>query len=75
MISLCLVYIDRQDVLFPNSYESKTPSTPSNKRLATEVAIQVAEAVGGQKKGRKVDNRPLCSFCSKPRFFLLMLVG
>jgi hypothetical protein len=58
--------LHRQDVIFADSQESITPSTPSNKRLATEAAIQVAEDVGGHKKGRKVDNRPLCSFCSKP---------
>ena len=58
--------LHRQDVSFSDSYESKTPSTPSNKRPATEVAIQVAEVVEGYKKDRKVDNRPLCSFCSKP---------
>ena len=38
----------------------------SNKRPATEAAIQVAEVVAGHKKGRKMDNRPLCSFCYKP---------
>jgi hypothetical protein len=53
-------------VLFSDSQESKTPTNPANKRPATEAAIQVAEAVGGHKKGRKLDNRPLCSFCSKP---------
>jgi hypothetical protein len=55
-----------QDVLFSDSQESKLPPTSSNKRLATEVAIQVAEVIGGHKKGRKVDNRHLCSFCSTP---------
>ena len=63
--------LERQDVLFPNSYESKTPSTSSKKRPATEAAIQVAEVVGEHKKVRKVSNRPLCSFCSKPRFLLI----
>jgi len=58
--------LHRQDVLFVDSQESKTPSTSSNKRPATEAVIQVAEVVWGHKKGRKVDNRPLCSFCSKP---------
>ena len=58
--------LHRQDVLFSDFQESKTPPSSSNKRPATEAAIQVAEVVGGHKKGRKLDNRPLCSFCSKP---------
>jgi hypothetical protein len=63
--------LERQDFLFPNSYESKTPSTSSKKRPATEAAIQVAEVVGEHKKGRKVSNLPLCSFCFKPRFLFI----
>jgi hypothetical protein len=62
--------LHRQDVLFANSQESKTSSTPSNKRPSTEAAIQVAEVVGGHKKGRKMDNLPFCSFCSKPRHLI-----
>ena len=58
-------YLHRQDVLFSDSHKSKTPSTPYNKRPATEATIQVVEVVGGHKKGHKLDNRPLCSFCSK----------
>ncbi len=58
--------LHRQDVIFADSQESKILSTSSNKRPATGATIQVAEVVGGHKKGRKVDNCPLCSFCSKP---------
>ena len=44
--------IHRQDVLFSDSQESKTPSTPSNKRPSAEATIQVAEVAGwgAQKK-------------------------
>ena len=63
-------YLHRQDVLFLDSQESKNPSTPSNKRPATKEAIQVPEVVGGHKTSRKLDNRPLCSFCSKPGHLL-----
>ena len=66
MYDVFMSCLHRQDVLFADSQESKTPSTPSNKRSATETTIKVAEVVGGHKKGRKVDNRHLCSFCSKP---------
>ena len=58
--------LHRQDVLFAKSQESKTSSTPSNKRQATEATIQVAEVVEGHKKGRKFDNRPFCILFSKP---------
>ena len=58
--------LHRQDVIFADSQESKTPSTSSNKRSTTEAVIQVAEVVGGHKKGRKVGNHPICSFFSKP---------
>jgi len=63
-MSLCLVYIGK--IFSADSQESKTPYTPSNKRPTTEAAILVAEVVGGHKKGRKLDYRPLCSFCYKP---------
>jgi hypothetical protein len=58
--------LHRQDVLFADSLVSKGASTSSNKRPANDTALQVAEVVGDFKKGRKVDNRPLCSHCSKP---------
>jgi hypothetical protein len=58
-------YLHKQDVLFADSEESKTPCTPFNKRPSTEATIQVAEVVGGHKKNRKMDNRPLCFLCSK----------
>jgi hypothetical protein len=70
MYDVLMPCLHRQDVLFADSQESKTPSTLSNKRPATEAAIQVAEVVGGHKRGRKVGNRPLCSFCSKPRHLI-----
>ena len=58
--------LHRQGVLFADSQESRTPSTPSYyKRPTTDASIQAAEVVGGHKKGRKVNNIPLCSFCSK----------
>ena len=55
-----------QDVLFSDSQESKTPFTSSNKKPTIEIVIQVAEVLGGHKKGRKLNNCPLFSFCSKP---------
>jgi hypothetical protein len=58
--------LHRQDVLFADSIESKGTPTPSNKRPAFEAPLQVAEVVGDFKKSRKVDNRPLCTHCSKP---------
>ena len=42
--------LHRQDVIWSDSREFKTPSTPSYKRPTTEAAIQVAEVVGGHKK-------------------------
>jgi len=60
------IRIHRQDVLFSDSRESKTSPPPSNKRLATEAALQVAEVVRGPKRPRAIDNRPPCAFCSKP---------
>jgi len=64
--SVCLAFIYRQDVLFSDSREMKTPPPPSNKRLATDAALQVAEVVRGHKRPRGIDNRPPCAFCSKP---------
>jgi hypothetical protein len=58
--------LHRQDVVFSDSRESKTHTPPSNKRLATEAALQVAEVVRGSKRPRAIDNRPPCAFCSKP---------
>ena len=58
--------LHRQDVLFSDSRELKNPPTPSNKRLATETALQVAEVVRGPKRPRAIDDRPPCAFCSKP---------
>ncbi len=55
-----------QDVIFSDSRESKTLTPPSNKRQATEAALQVAEVVRGHKRPRAIDNRPPCAFCSKP---------
>jgi len=62
--------LHRQDAFFSESQESKTPSTLSNKRPTTEGDIQVVEVVGGTRKGRKLDYRPLCSLCSKPGHFI-----
>jgi hypothetical protein len=53
--------LHRQDVLFSYPHESKTPSTPSNKRPTTEAVIQVAEVVGGTKKDA---NRTIALFAS-----------
>jgi hypothetical protein len=55
-----------QEVLFSDSQESKNQPSSSTKRPAREAALQASEVVGGRSKFRKVDNRPLCSFCSKP---------
>jgi hypothetical protein len=57
--------LHRQDVLFADSIESKGTPTPSNKRTAFEAPLQVAEVVDDFKKSRKVDNRPICTHCSK----------
>ena len=51
MYDILMPCLHRQDVLFFDSQESKTPSTPSDKRLATEAAIHVAKVVGGHTKG------------------------
>ena len=58
--------LHRQDVLFSDSRESKTPNSSPNKRLATNAALQVAEVVKGPKRPRAIDNRPPCAFCHKP---------
>ncbi len=39
--------LHRQDVLFSDSKESKTSNPSSNKRLASDVALKVAECGGG----------------------------
>ena len=56
--------LHRQDVLFADSQNSKTPSNPSIKRPATEAAVQVAEVVGGHKKIKAKIRQPF------PFFFL-----
>ena len=58
--------LHRQDVLFSDSRESKTPNPPPNKRLAAKASLQVAEVVKGPKRPRAIDNRPSCAFCHKP---------
>ena len=58
--------LHRQDVLFSDSRESKTPNPPLNKRLSTEATLHVAEVVKGPKRPRAIDNRPPCAFCHKP---------
>ena len=58
--------LHRQDVLFSDSKESKTPNQSSHKRPAHEAALQVAEVFKGPKKPRAIDNRPPCAFCHKP---------
>ncbi len=59
--------LHRQDVLFSDSQDSKNQPSSSTKRPVHEAALQASEVVGGRSnKFRKVDNRPLCSFCSKP---------
>jgi hypothetical protein len=60
--------LHRQDVLFPVSRELKIPPPPSNKRLATDAALQVAEVARGSKRPRAIDNHPPCAFCSKPEY-------
>ena len=62
--------LHRQDVLFSDSRESKTPNPPPNKRLATEATLQVAEAVKCPKRPRAIDNRPPCVFWHKPATWL-----
>jgi hypothetical protein len=58
--------LHRQDVLFSDSKELKIPPLPSNKKQATDAALQVAEVVRVPKRPRAIDNRPPCAFCSKP---------
>ena len=63
---LLMPCLHRQDVLFSDSKESKTPNQSSHKRPAHEAALQMAEVVKGPKKPRAIDNRPPCAFCHKP---------
>ncbi len=58
--------LHRQDVLFSDSKESKTFYPSSNKRHASDAALQVAEVVKRSKRPRAIDNRPPCEFCHKP---------
>ncbi len=58
--------LHRQDVIFSDSRESKTPNPPPNKRLAAEATLQVTEVVKGPNRPRAIDNRPPSAFCHKP---------
>ncbi len=58
--------LHRQDVLFSDSKESKTSNSSSNKGLASDAALQVAEVVRGTKRPRAIDSRPPCELCHKP---------
>jgi hypothetical protein len=58
--------LHRQDVLHHETNESR-PTNNSNKRPAHDAFLQNTEVgEGSRHKGRRIDNRPLCSHCNKP---------
>ena len=51
---------------FSLPFLSKLLKVAQSSSFHFEAPLQVAEVVGDFKKRRKVDNRPLCTYCSKP---------